>query len=289
MPTIATLSWMRRKRSRSRGTALASMTRMEYPMSVGSAILGRFRLDGRTALITGASRNIGAAISRAFAEAGANIVVNARGADGLAAIAREIRSAHAVRVTEIAADLSRPADVARLIETVRSDVGAIDVLVNNATSSGRGRPPSSLETAVEDWHDAMQVNVIVPFELCRAFAPGMRERGRGSIVNVLSTAAFAVVPPMIAYASMKSALWTMTKYLSRELAPEVRVNALCPGTVNEGQQMKVPTWAKLLPLTALGRVGEPDELAGTALFLASEASSYSTGQIVFCDGGRVML
>jgi hypothetical protein len=93
---------------------------------------------------------------------------------------------------------------------------------------------------------------------------------------------------MLAYAATKSALWTMTRYLARECAPEVRVNAICPGTVQEGSEMKVPTWSKLLPLTALGRVGDSNELAGAALFLASDASSYTTGQVIFVDGGRVM-
>jgi NAD(P)-dependent dehydrogenase (short-subunit alcohol dehydrogenase family) len=258
-------------------------------LGVSDPALPRFRLDGRTALVTGASRNIGAAIAHAFAEAGARLVVNARGAEALDAFAAELRTTWGAQVTPIAADLARPSDVERLIATIGSEVGAIDVLVNNATSSGRARPDASLATTADDWQDAMQVNVTAPFALSRAFAPGMRERGRGAIVNVLSTAAFAVVPPMLAYAATKSALWTMTKYLARELAPEVRVNAICPGTVNEGGALKVPTWAKLLPLTALARVGDPRELAGAALFLASDASSYSTGQVIFCDGGRIML
>ena len=249
--------------------------------------LDRFRLDGRTALVTGASRNIGAAISRAFAEAGANLVVNARGAAALDAFAASIRERHGVAVTPIAADLSLPSERARLIDDVQRGVGAVDILVNNATSGGR--PDSGLETPAEMWAAAMEVNVTAPFALCRAFVPGMRQRGRGAVINMLSTAAFAVVPPMLAYGAMKSALWTMTKYLARECAPAVRVNAICPGTVQEGGAMKVPTWAKLLPLTALGRVGDPNELASAALFLASDASSYTTGQVIFVDGGRVML
>ena len=163
---------------------------------------------------------------------------------------------------------------------------AIDVLVNNATSGGR--PYSGLATSPEQWRDTIEVNVSAPFELCRACVPGMQARGRGSVINVLSTAAFAVVPPMLAYGAMKSALWTMTRYLARECAPAVRVNAICPGTINDGGALKVPTWSKLLPLTALNRVGDPDELACAALFLASDASSYTTGEVVFVDGGRVL-
>ena len=254
---------------------------------MSTAILERFRLDGRRALVTGASRNIGAAISRALFEAGADVIVNARGAEALEAFADDLRSRGPGRVIAAPGDLSRPGDVERLIATAEREAGGVDVLVNNATSIGRERRDASLETTPEDWQEAMRVNVLVLFELCRAFAPGMRRRGRGSVVNVLSTAAFAVVPPMLAYAATKSALWTMTKYLARELAPAIRVNAICPGTVNEGGAFKSPGWTKLLSLTALGRVGEPDELAGAALFLASDASSYSTGQVIVCDGGRV--
>ena len=248
--------------------------------------LDRFRLDGRTALITGASRNIGAAISRAFAEAGAGLVINARTAAPLEACADALRERYGAPVLAVAADLSQPAERARLIETVARAGLEIDVLVNNAT--GGGRPDRGLETTPEQWRDALEVNVTAPFELSRAFVPGMQARGRGTIVNVLSTAAFAVVPPMLAYGAMKSALWTMTRYLARECAPAVRVNAICPGTVQEGGALKVPSWAQLLPRTALGRVGDPDELAAAALFLASDASSYTTGEVVFVDGGRVM-
>ncbi|MDX2165885.1 MAG: SDR family oxidoreductase [Deltaproteobacteria bacterium] len=248
--------------------------------------LDRFRLDGRTALVTGASRNIGAAISRAFAEAGAALVLNARTPEPLEALAAELRERHGVQAVAIAADLSDATARARLIAEV-GRLGGADVLVNNAT--GGGRPDSALQTTPEQWRAAMEVNVTAPFELCQALIPGMRQRGRGAIVNLLSTAAFAVVPPMLAYGAMKSALWTLTRYLARECAPEVRVNAICPGTVQEGGELKVASWSKLIPLTALGRVGDSHELAATALYLASDASSYTTGQCVFVDGGRVML
>jgi NAD(P)-dependent dehydrogenase (short-subunit alcohol dehydrogenase family) len=247
--------------------------------------LDRFRLDGRTALITGASRNIGAAISRAFASAGANLVVNARRAEPLDRLADELRKDYGAEAIPIAADLSQPPERARLIEEAQRRAPAIDILVNNATAGGRN---GGLDTTAEQWAGAVEMNVLAPAELCRAFVPAMRARGRGTVINVLTSAVFTVVPPMIAYAATKSALWTMTRYLARECAPEVRVNAICPGTVQEGGGLKVPGWAKLVPLTALGRVGEPDELACAALFLASDASSYTTGEVIFVDGGRVM-
>jgi NAD(P)-dependent dehydrogenase (short-subunit alcohol dehydrogenase family) len=249
--------------------------------------LARFRLDGRTALITGATRNIGAAIGRAFASAGSNLVITARTAGALDAVAAELRTRYGVAVTAIAADLSVAADRTRLIAAIEHGrAGEIDILVNNAPSSGR--PPTGLETTPELWTNAVEMNVRAPFELSRACIAPMRRRGRGSIINLLSTAAFAVVPPMLAYGATKSALWTMTKYLARECAPEVRVNAICPGTVQEDGAMKRPSWAALLPRTALGRVGEPDEVACAALYLASDAASYTTGEVIFVDGGRVM-
>lgn len=252
-----------------------------------SGILDRFRLDGRTALVTGASRNIGAAIARAMAEAGARVVVNARGEAGLAALAERLRRETGAEVMVATGDLAEPDEVARVARTVLERTGGVDVLVNNATSIGHARPATSLEATPEDYALAMQVNLQAPLEFVRAFAPGMRELGRGSVVNVLSTAGFDVVPPMLAYACAKQSLWTATRFLARELAPAIRVNAVCPGTVNEGGELKVPTWEKLLPQNALPRVGLPAEVAGAVVFLASEASSYTTGQVVFCDGGRV--
>jgi NAD(P)-dependent dehydrogenase (short-subunit alcohol dehydrogenase family) len=247
-------------------------------------MLERFRLDGRVALVTGASRNIGAGISRALAEAGAELILNARTAAPLDALAEELRARHGTRVTTLAADLSHADDRARLVAAAAERV---DVLVNNA--SGGGRPEHSLATTPAQWRAAMEVNVTAPFELCGAVMPGMRARGRGTIVNVLSTAAFTVVPPMLAYAAAKSALWTMTKYLARDCAPAVRVNAVCPGTVQEGGVFKVPSWSALVSQTALARVGVPEEVAAAVLYLASDASSYTTGQVLFVDGGRVML
>jgi 3-oxoacyl-[acyl-carrier protein] reductase len=145
------------------------------------AYLDRFRLAGRTALITGASRNIGAAIARAFAEAGADLVLNARGAGPLDAFADAVRQRYGVAVTAIAADLSQPADRTRLLAVIAQRDTGIDVLVNNATSGGR--PDSGLETSAALWADAFAVNVTAPFELCRALVPGMRERGRGAVIN----------------------------------------------------------------------------------------------------------
>jgi NAD(P)-dependent dehydrogenase (short-subunit alcohol dehydrogenase family) len=254
---------------------------------VPSGILDRFRLDGRTALVTGASRNIGAAVARAMAEAGARVVVNARGEAGLAALAERLRADTGAEVIAVPGDLAEPAAVERVVRVVLERTGGADVLVNNATSIGLARPATSLDATPGDYALAMQVNLQAPLAFVRAFAPGMRARGGGSVVNVLSTAGFDVVPPMLAYACAKQSLWTATRFLARELAPAIRVNAVCPGTVNEGGELKVPTWSKLLPSNAIPRVGLPEEVAGAVVFLASEASSYTTGQVVFCDGGRV--
>jgi NAD(P)-dependent dehydrogenase (short-subunit alcohol dehydrogenase family) len=254
---------------------------------VPPTLLDRFRLDGRIAFVTGASRNIGAAIARGLAEAGARVVLNARATAGLDALAAELRRDTGTEVLVLAGDLASPAEVDRLARRILDETGGADVIVNNATSIGHARPAASLDSTPEDFALAMQVNLQAPLAFVRAFAPTMRTRGRGSIVNVLSTAGFDVVPPMLAYACAKQSLWTATRFLARELAPEIRVNAVCPGTVNEGGEPKVPTWASLLPRNAIQRIGLPEEVAGAVVFLASEASSYTTGQVVFCDGGRV--
>ena len=244
-----------------------------------------FDLSGKVALITGGSRGLGHEMALAFARAGADVVIASRKADACARAALEVEAlgrkalAHACHVGDWSA-------LDGLVDAAYGHFGRVDVLVNNAT--GGGRPARSLETTPAQWRDALEVNVAAPFELSRAVVPGMQARGRGAIVNVLSTAAFVVVPPMLAYAAMKSALWTMTRYLARECAPAVRVNAVCPGTVQEGGALKVPSWAALLPQTALGRVGEPDEVAAAVLYLACDASSYTTGEVVFVDGGRVL-
>lgn len=242
------------------------------------------KLKDKVAVITGGGSGVGKATAALFLKEGAKVVIAGRDAAKLAAVAAELKAGDALRT--VPTDVMKAEQCQALIDAATKAFGRVDVLVNNATSGGR--PSTGLATTPEIWAAAVEASVTAPFELCRAFIPGMRAGGKGSVINVLSTAAFAVVEPMLAYGTTKAALWTMTRYLARECAPAVRVNAICPGTVQEGGAMKVDSWARLLPLTALGRVGDSNELACAALFLASDASSYTTGQVIFVDGGRVM-
>jgi NAD(P)-dependent dehydrogenase (short-subunit alcohol dehydrogenase family) len=151
--------------------------------------------------------------------------------------------------------------------------------------SGGERPIVELE--LEDWDAPWRVNVMGPFLLAKGCVPMMVARGGGSIVNVLTTAAFLPLSPMAPYGVTKSALWTLTRYLAKECAPAVRANAITPGTTSADGSITFASWHTALPHVPLGRMGLAGETAEAALFLASDASSYTTGQNLFVDGGRV--
>ncbi|MBV9993730.1 MAG: SDR family oxidoreductase [Caulobacteraceae bacterium] len=245
-------------------------------------------LKGRAALITGASRNIGAATATAFAEAGADLLIVARGADALETKAEELRAATGRRVVTLAADLADADGIERLLETADREFEQIDVLVNNAFDTGDTFRRSILEIDWSDWTRCIGANLEAPFKLSQALARRMLEGRGGSIINVLSTAGFTPLPSFGPYGTTKAALWMLTRYMAKECAPKVRFNAVCPGTTAEdGGESRRDAWANVLPLVPLRRVGLPQETAQAMLFLASDASSYTTGQVLFVDGGRV--
>jgi len=245
-------------------------------------------LEGRTALITGASRNIGAATASAFAEAGADLLIVARGAEALEAKAQEIRARTGRRVVTLAADLALADGIDRLLAVADREFDQVDVLINNAFDTGGTFGRSVIEIEWSDWQRCIGANLEAPFKLSQALARRMCEGRGGSIVNVLTTAAFAPVPTFAPYAATKAGLWSLTRYMARELAPKVRVNAVCPGTTAEdGGEANRAAWTKVLPTVPMGRIGLPQETAQALLFLASDAASYTTGQVIFVDGGRV--
>jgi len=245
-------------------------------------------LEGRTALVTGASKNIGRAIALELALAGADVVITGRDPMRLDAAAAEMRSlAPGRRILPVAGDAANPDVLDHLAAEALRELGGIDVLVANAVFAEDQVAPI-VDSPPELWDRGMRGFVLGPLRLIRALHPRMAQRGHGSIITILSTAGFTPIPGRGAYGVMKSAMWTMTRYLAMELAPEVRVNALCPGTTSEDGQLREDNgW--LIPAVPLGRMGRAAELAQTALFLSSDASSYTTGQVVFCDGGRVSL
>jgi NAD(P)-dependent dehydrogenase (short-subunit alcohol dehydrogenase family) len=248
-----------------------------------------FRLDGRVAVVTGASRNVGLEIARAFAAAGAGVVMAARDADQLGARAAEIRDQTGAAVMAVAADVTSVADTDRLISRVLDAYPQVDVLVNNAYASGNTFGRHVLDIEDEAWDITFRANVLGPFRLCRGFGRSMLAGRGGAIINVLSGSAFQPTWQNTPYGSTKAALWAMTRYLSVELAPAVRVNALVPGlTMSEtGGPPAGPVADSLLAMVPMGRAGRPEEVARAALYLASEAASYTSGTALFVNGGRL--
>lgn len=253
---------------------------MESP---AKTVMDLFRLDGRRALVTGGSKGLGRAIAEALAQAGADVVIVSRTASECERAADEIHAATGRQALAMAADVTRMEDVGRLA----AEAGAIDVLVNSAGINIRG-PIATLTEA--DWDAVLDVNLKAPFLLARKFGPAMAERGWGRIVqlgSILSTIGIAGRTP---YASSKAGLLGLTKTLALEWADRgVTVNALCPGPF--ATEMNRPLlddpakYAEFVANIPVGRWGELHEIAGAALFLASDASSYMTGSALYVDGG----
>ncbi|HEY3810841.1 MAG TPA: SDR family oxidoreductase [Acidimicrobiales bacterium] len=246
--------------------------------------LARFRLDGRVAVVTGASSGFGARFAAVLAAAGATPVLVARRLDRLEAVAEDLDGA-----VLVAADVTRPEDVERVVATALDQLGRIDVLVNNAGVNDS--VPAEDET-LEQFRYTLDVNLTAAFHLCQVVGRHMLERGDGNIVNVASMLGVvgAGQIPQAGYAASKAGLVN----LSRELAAQwgrrgVRVNALCPGwfptemTAEMFADERSVDWIRRK--TVLGRAGRDDELDGALLWLASEASSYVTGSTVIVDGG----
>ena len=257
------------------------------------------RLDGQVALVTGASKNIGAAIAASYAGAGADVLLVARGQERLEATAETIRRQAPERRIETAlADVTVRSDVDRLAAEALERFGRVDILVNNALAAGLEDGANVLDVGDEVWEHVFEANVFGPLRLTRALAGAMLESGRGgSVINLISGSAFLPnsapghlpAPTMAPYGVSKSALWTLTRYLAFELAPHIRVNALCPGLVSEGGGMRVEEpYRRLIESGAvpMGRIGRPEEIAGAAVYLASPAASYTTGEVLICNGGR---
>lgn len=247
--------------------------------------LSRFSLKGRTAVITGASLNIGAAISLGFAAAGADVVLVARGRERLSAHAALVRERTGRNAVEVAIDVTAPEAPEVIQEAARQLPGQVDVLVNNAFTGGSVLAPV-VEVPEPVWDEVLQTNLLAPVRLCARFAPTLAASGRGSIINVVSGSGLLPSPTLGAYGASKAALWMATRSLAVELAPAVRVNALCPGVTTENGESAHPAQEQLLPLVPLRRLARADELVGAAIYLASEAASYTTGELLIVNGGR---
>jgi NAD(P)-dependent dehydrogenase (short-subunit alcohol dehydrogenase family) len=241
-------------------------------------------LEGKVAIVTGASRGIGEAIARSFAANGAKVVIASRKLDGLAAVAASIGpNAHAV-----AAHTGKEEDCARLVRDAVDKFGKVDVLVNNAATNPYFGP--FLDIDMGAWDKTFEVNVKGYFWLTREVVRHLRERkAKGSIVNVASVAGIMASPAQGVYAMTKASIISMTKTLAYELSGnDIRVNAIAPGFIDTkfaGAILKNESLlSEVLARTPVKRYGVPDEIAGGALYLASDAASFLTGHTLVIDG-----
>jgi NAD(P)-dependent dehydrogenase (short-subunit alcohol dehydrogenase family) len=249
--------------------------------------LDKFRINEKVALITGGTRGLGRAMAAALAEAGADIAITGRTLAPCEQAASEISAATGRRCRGYQADVTQSADVERLASSVEADFGRIDILVNNAGTNIRG----SLEELSEaDWDTVIDTNLKGPFLCARAIGPRMVRRGWGRVINLASVLGVIALAGRAPYASSKAGIINLTRVLALEWAGTgVTANAICPGAF--GTEMnrqllddpaKYQEFVKRIPM---GRWGEPDELGGAVVFLASDASSYVTGSALFVDGG----
>lgn len=245
-----------------------------------------FDLSGRAALVTGGSRGLGKAIARGFAQAGADVVICARHEDQLQAAAGEIREGTDVRVEYVVADVTRRDEVRSLADEAVRRLGKIDILVNNA---GTNVPQEIDRISDDDWDRVVELNLTSCMALTRALVPGMKERRWGRVIHISSIMGLASRPGRSTYSSTKSALLGLTRGAAIDLGPfNVTVNCLAPGVFATEMPMSLLTdeeKAGLNERIALGRWGQPEELAGPALLLASDAGSYITGSVLVVDGG----
>lgn len=236
-------------------------------------------LEGRTAVVTGASRGIGKAIAAELAGAGATVVVGYRsGADEAEAVAAEIGG------RAVQADVAEPEDAQRLVD----EAGEIDILVNNA---GVTRDGLLARMSDEDWQVVLNTNLGGTFNTCRAAARGMMRRRGGSIVNVSSIVGLHGNPGQTNYSASKAGIIGFTKALARELGSRgVRANVVAPGYVSTRLTNELPEELRnaMLANTPLGRFGEPEDIAGAVRFLCSDAASFVTGEVLLVDGGLGM-
>ena len=250
----------------------------------------QFDLSGKVALITGASRGIGLAIAQAYAAAGAKIVLASRKQEALDAAAAQIRAAGG-EALPIAAHTGSEEAVAALVAQATEAYGGVDIAVNNAATNPHF---GSILTAEEShWDKILDVNVKGYFRVAKACAAGMKARGGGKIINIASVAGLAPQPGMGVYCVSKAAVLMLTQALAAELAADnIQVNAIAPGFIKTKFSQAI--WGNpqinemVMKLIPQGRMAAPEELTGIALYLASDASSFTTGATFTIDGGQMV-
>jgi NAD(P)-dependent dehydrogenase (short-subunit alcohol dehydrogenase family) len=244
-----------------------------------------FDLTDRVALVTGGSRGLGREMALAFAASGADVVIASRKLDACTAVAAEVRETSGREALALACHLGHWDELNGLVDATYAKFGKIDVLVNNA-----GASPiydDVVNVSEELFDKTIALNLKGPFRLTALVGRRMIDAGRGSIVNISSVGAVRPAPNMIPYAAAKAGLNALTLAFAQTFGPEVRVNAIMAGTflTDISKAWDPDEFAKMARTFALQRGGEPPEIVGTALYLASDASTYTTGAIIPVDGG----
>jgi NAD(P)-dependent dehydrogenase (short-subunit alcohol dehydrogenase family) len=247
-----------------------------------------FDLTGRAALVTGGSKGLGLAMARGLARAGADVVISSRHKDELDAALPTILGDTGRRGHAVVADMTKRDDVKRLADEAVRVMGKVDILVNNAGSN----TPQAIDAVTDDaWANLIELNLTSVMALTRALVPGMKARRWGRVIHISSIMGFVSNEGRSAYSATKAALVGMARASALELGPfGVTVNCIAPGPfltelpLKLLSQEKRDEWSKV---TAVGRWGDPDELVGPVLLLASDAGSYITGQTLIVDGGFV--
>jgi gluconate 5-dehydrogenase len=246
-----------------------------------------FRLDGKVALVTGASYGIGMAIAKALAHAGATIVFNDRNAERLATAMEDYKS-DGIEARGYIFDVTDESAVKEYIDKISSDVGVVDILVNNA---GIIKRIPALEMNAAEFREVIDIDLTGPFIMSRAVAPGMIKKGRGKIINICSMMSELGRETVSAYASAKGGLKMLTRNLACEWAEHnIQVNGIGPGYIATPQTAPLreeghPFNSFIIGRTPAARWGTPEDLQGPAVFLASQASDFVNGHILYVDGG----
>jgi NAD(P)-dependent dehydrogenase (short-subunit alcohol dehydrogenase family) len=245
-----------------------------------------FDLSGKTAVVIGGTSGIGRAIARGLAEAGADVVPSSRRLEQVTEAASEIR-ALGRRSLEVASDVSDRSSLKQLLNRCLTEFGKVDILVNSA---GKTKRTPTLEVGDEEWSDILDTNVTGTLRACQIFGAHMLDRNYGRIVNIASLSSFVALYEVAAYSASKAAVAMLTKSLAIEWAARgVNVNAIAPGVFRTALNEKLlddsERGREFLLRTPMKRFGKVEELAGAAVFLASDAASFITGEILVVDGG----
>ena len=246
----------------------------------------RLELNDKIAVIAGGTSGIGLAIAKGMAEAGADVVPTSRRAEMVEAAAAEIEQ-RGRRTLRLASDVSDRESLQRVLDETVSAFGKVDILVNSA---GRTKRAPTLDFSEEDWNDIIDTNLTGTLRACQVFGRHMLERESGSIINIASLSTFVALFEVAAYSASKAAVASLTKSLAIEWGPRgVRVNAIAPGVFRTALNQKLldetERGREFLLRTPMRRFGNVDELAGVAIFLASDAASFVNGEIIAVDGG----